>query len=109
MQKYKWSFWRHSYIMPKGSLNFWEWVDAFDSFVDLMLKNLDDKDLDDFCEGGRDSKYWTVNNYFLKQMPGKHKKIADLFIKAWKKEIVKKYIDHFTWLTDEEKEVIMWK
>ena len=109
MQKYKWDFWCHAYIMPKESLNFWKWVDVFDSFMDLMLKNLDDKDLDYFCEGGRDPKYWTVNNYFLKQIPEKHKKIADLFIKAWKKEIVEKYINHFTWLTDEEKTEIIWK
>ncbi len=111
MKKFKWNFWKHSYINVKlkNCLNFWEWVDSFDFFLDLMLKNLNDKDLEYFCEWGRDPKYGTVSNYFLRNVSKKHKQIVDSFIKAWKLELVKKYISHFTWLTEEEKSEILWK
>ena len=32
-----------------------------------------------------------------------------ILIQVWRIDIVKEYINNFTWLTDEEKEEIMWK
>lgn len=98
-----------------GSVNSWEGVDILECILNSMLDNLDDIDLEHFCEDdGKefvlDSGYrFPYQNKFLSRIKNKHKQIVDIFIKAWKIELVKKYINSFTWLTEKEKSEILWE
>ncbi len=102
------------YHIYDNSVNLWEGVDILECIINSMLDNLDDIDLEHFCEDdGKefvlDSGYrFPYQNKFLSRIKDKHKQIVDIFIKAWKIELVKKYINNFTWLTEEEKSEILW-
>lgn len=79
----------------KWVLNLCEWI-SDDIIVDAMVNNLTDRDINRCFE-----------NVFPKKLRD-HKTLMNLFIKAWKKEIVKKYINNF-WFTEEEKSEILWE
>ena len=78
-------------------MNLWEWVEPLEFIINHTLKIFDDVDLENFL-------CW--NNF--QEMYVHHKQIIDLFIKAWKIDIVKKSINYFTWLTEIEKAEIVW-
>lgn len=78
----------------KWVLNLCEWI-SDDVIMDAMINNLTDRDID------------RCFKYVLPYKSRNHKTVMDFFIKAWKIELVKKYINNFTWLTDEERDEIM--
>lgn len=86
-------------VVIDSNINLWDGVDVKDYILNSFVKSIwNSYSINEFCESGQ---LWIYVNY--------HKEIANILIKMWELDIVKKYIKNFTWLTEEEKEEIMWK
>ena len=77
-------------------MNLWEWVDPIEFIMSYTLKIFNDEELE---------KSLLSDNF--QKMHMYHKQIVDLFIKAWKIDVVKKSINNLIWLSDMEKAEIM--
>ena len=84
------------YLSSFNDMNLWEWVDPIEFIMSYTLKIFNDEELE---------KSLLSDNF--QKMHMYHKQIVDLFIKAWKIDVVKKSINNLIWLSDMEKAEIM--
>ena len=87
----------YSKMVLSKDINLWEWTDSLEYIFIHMVKFYSNSNLSEIISH---PNFWWLSEY--------HKKIADLLIKNWKVELLKKKIDKFTWLTEIEKAEILW-
>ena len=85
---------RYDAVTIRSDINFWEDIDIKDYVLNSLVNYEINKINPDY--------------YSLLEYQKYHKEIADILIKEWKIDIVKKYISKFTWLSETEKGEIMW-